>query len=117
MTNYSTSTTSPGFASTRKPVKINCIAFGSLFYPGNNAVPPGGTQPAQTQALGLLQYMQYKGGVQNDPSSPLDPSRIINQSVWDDGANPPNPATSRKAALQRAFSQSMQDTIGVVLIR
>ncbi len=117
MTNYTTSSTSPGFATSRKPVKINCIAFGSLFYPGNNAVPPGGSQPAQTQALGLLQYMQYKGGVQNDPTTPLDPSRIINQSVWDDGANPPDPTSSRKAALQRAFSQSMQDTIGVVLIR
>jgi hypothetical protein len=117
MTNYTTNATAPGFATYRKPVKINCIAFGSLFYSGNNAIPPGGTQPAQTQALNLLQYMQYKGGVQSDPATALAASRIINQSVWDDGSSPPNPATCRKGALQQAFSQSMQDTVGVVLIR
>ncbi len=117
ITNNTTNATAPGFATFRKPVKINCIAFGSLFYAGNNAIPPGGTQPAQTQALGLLQYMQYKGGVQATAATALAPSRIINQSVWDDGSSPPNPATCRKGALQQAFSQSMQDTVGVVLIR
>jgi hypothetical protein len=117
ITRYTTNVTSPGFATVRKPVKINCIAFGSLFYAGNNAIPPGGTQPAQTEALSLLQYMQYKGGVQTSASTPLSASRIINQPVWDDGSSPPNPATCRKGALQQAFSQSMQDTVGVVLIR
>jgi hypothetical protein len=117
ITNYTNNPTSPGFATFRKPVKINCIAFGSLFYPGNNAIPPSGTQPAQTEALNLLQYMQYKGAIQASASTPLAASRIINQSVWDDGSSPPNPATCRKGALQQAFSQSMQDTVGVVLIR
>jgi len=98
----------PGFATTRTPVAIHCIAFGTLFNTTN-------TSTAQTQALGLLQYMQYRGGTQSSATAALDTTKIINQNVWDDGAN--NPATSRKAAMQRAFSTCMQDTVGVVLIR
>jgi hypothetical protein len=98
----------PGFATTRKPVTIHCIAFGTLF----NTASAG---TAQTQALDLLQYMQYRGGTQSSSSTALDPTKIINQSVWDDGLN--NPATSRKAAMQKAFSNCLQDTVGVVLIR
>jgi len=98
----------PGFATTRSSVSIHCIAFGTLFNSSN-------TSSAQTQALDLLQYMQYRGGNQPSASTALDTSKIINQSVWDDGAN--NPATSRKAALQKAFSKSLQDNVGVVLIR
>ncbi len=98
----------PGFATTRTPVTIHTIAFGTLFNTGNNS-------PAQTQALGLLQYMQWRGGTQATASAALDPSMIINQSVWDDGSG--NPLTSRKPALQAAFSKCMQDTVGVVLIR
>jgi hypothetical protein len=59
--------------------------------------------------------MQYRGGTQSSSSTALDPTKIINQSVWDDGLN--NPATSRKAAMQKAFSNCLQDTVGVVLIR
>jgi hypothetical protein len=98
----------PGFATPRTPVVIHTIAFGSLFNTSN-------TSPAQSQALGLLQYMQYRGGTQSNPNTALDPSKIINQAVWDDGAN--NPATSRKAAMQKAFTTSIQDSVGVVLIR
>ena len=103
-----TSGSGPGFATPRSAVAIHTIAFGSLFNTSN-------TSPAQSQALGLLQYMQYRGGTQADPNSPLDSTKIINQPVWDDGLN--NPATSRKAAMKKAFTESIQDPVGVVLIR
>jgi hypothetical protein len=108
ITNLTTNTSAPGFATPRKAVTIHCIAFGSLFSTSN-------TSPAQTQALNLLQYMQYKGGTQSDATTALAPAKIINQSVWDDGTN--DPTTSRKAAMKQAFSMCMQDTVNVVLIR
>jgi len=118
ITNYSVNPTTgaaltnPGFATPRKPVLIHCIAFGSLFYSGNTA---GGYQAT---ALGELQYLQYKGGTQSSASTALPASKIINQTTWDDGSSSTVvPPTSRKNAMQQAFSTALQDGVGVVLIR
>jgi hypothetical protein len=99
----------PGFSTSQKLVKIHCIGFGTLFNTANN----GNTY--QTEALGLLQYMQYRGSVSPSASTPLSTSNLINQPVWNDGLN--NPATSRAAAMQNAFLQAMDDNVSVVLIR
>jgi hypothetical protein len=93
-----TSATAPGFSTARKPVRVHCLAFGSLF---NN---PSAAN-AQT-ALSLLQQIQAIGGTQSDPSTPLDPGKIINQST----------SAARISQLRQAFSNIMQDGYSVTLI-
>src|SRR5439155_24655189 len=92
-------TASPaGFSTIRKPVKIHCIAFGSLFDPTNFS-------SSTTQALTLLQNIQYKGQTQSSPGTPLPSYKIIVGS-----------ATTRINNLQQAFSTIMQDGVQVSLI-
>jgi len=93
-----TSTSAPGFSTARKPVRIYSLAFGSLFntpYSGN----------AQT-ALNLLQQIQYVGGTQASPSTPLPTTQVINAGT----------SAARISALQQAFSNIMQDGYSVTLI-
>lgn len=89
---------SGGFSTSRKPVKIHCIAFGSLFEPGNFTA-------STSQALTLLQTIQYKGKTQSSSSLPLAPSKIIVGSP-----------DQRVQNLQQTFSAIMQDGVFVSLI-
>ncbi len=88
----------PGYSTTRKPVKIHCIAFGSLFEPANFSA-------FTTQALTLLQTIQYKGQTQSSPSTALPSYKIIVGN-----------AQTRIDNLQQAFNAIMQDGIQVSLI-
>lgn len=99
-----TSDTIPGFATNTKPVTIHCIAFGSLFDP-TNTLPA--TVAARDKALGLLQYVQYKGGTQPNATQALESYKIINQTNYND----------RIEALRQAFSRVMQDAVTVTIIR
>jgi hypothetical protein len=83
-----------GFSSARKPVRIHCIAFGSLFDNG------GGTT-----ALNFLQNLQYIGGTQPSPSTPLPSYKIITGT-----------SQTRINNLQTAYSNIMQDGYSVTLI-
>ena len=94
-----TSTTAPGFSSSRKPVHIYCLAFGSLFNTPYSA-------NAQT-ALNMLQQIQYVGGTQTDPATALPTSQVINGST----------SSARISTLQTAFSNIMQDGYSVTLIK
>ena len=94
----------PGFATNTKPVTIHCIAFGSLFDP---AYTDAATVAARNKALGLLQYVQFKGGTQPSESTPLESYKIINQNNYSD----------RIEALRQAFSRVMQDAVTVTIIR
>jgi hypothetical protein len=86
-----------GYTTSRKPVRIHCMAFGSLF---NSPMGANG----QT-ALNLLQQLQTIGGVQSDPTTPLDPSKIITGT-----------SQQRISNMQTAFSNIMQDGYSVTLI-
>ena len=83
-----------GYSSTRKPVRIHCIAFGSLFNSSN-----GNT------ALGFLQSLQTIGGVQANNSIALAPEKIITGT-----------SQQRIDKMQTAFSKIMQDGHSVTLI-
>jgi hypothetical protein len=89
----------PGFSTARKPVRVYCLAFGSLFN------TPLSTN-AQT-ALNLLQQIQYIGGTQSDPTTPLAATQIINGST----------SQNRIDTLRQAFSNIMQDGYSVTLIQ
>ncbi len=88
----------PGYSTSRKPVKIHCIAFGALFEPANFSA-------STTQALTLLQTIQYKGKTQSSPSLPLAASKIITGD-----------ADTRVEKLRQALSAIMQDGVQVSLI-
>jgi hypothetical protein len=97
----STNTASPpGYATSRKPVIIHCLAFGSLFYPNN-------ASQNQTNALNLLQNIQWQGGTQPTSSTPLPSYKIINQTS----------NAARTQAMDQAFKTVMQDAVQVNLIR
>jgi hypothetical protein len=87
-----------GYSTRRKPVLINCLAFGSLFETG------GGTTQAAS-ALSLLQQLQTIGGVQTDPTTPLAPERIITGTSSD-----------RITKMKTAFSNIMQNGYSITLI-
>lgn len=101
--NYDTHSTYPGFSLGRKPVKVHCIAFGSLFDPANTGTA---TVTARNTVLDMLQYMQYVGKVQLSPTDPLEPYKVI----YGDGPTKIN-------KLRTAFQNIMQDGYSVSLIR
>jgi len=112
LTSQITNASAPGFATSAKPVLVHCIAFGSLFDPTNSS-------PAQTEALDMLQYIQWKGGTApgtNPTAATLLPSyKIVNQSNCFD--NPPGSGNGRLSNLQTAFESCLQADISVSLIR
>jgi Flp pilus assembly protein TadG len=94
---------SPGYSTSRKSVLIHCIAFGSLFNSTNNST-------YKTNALSLLQNLQYiggqAGGEQTTLTTPLAPYKIVTGTY-----------NQRITNLQQAFSAIMQDGVQVTLIR
>ena len=89
----------PGYSSTRKPVYIHCIAFGSMFEPSNG-------NPNAAAALTLLQNIQYIGGTQASASTALPSYKVIIGTPQ-----------QRMDNLRQAFSTIMQDGVQVSLIR
>ncbi|MGL4550138.1 MAG: pilus assembly protein TadG-related protein [Gemmataceae bacterium] len=90
--------TAGGFSTTRKPVKIHCIAFGSLFDAAN-------TSSSKTNALSNLAALEVIGKVQASGATTLAANKII---VGD--------YNTRIANLQNAFNSIMQDGVQVTLI-
>jgi Flp pilus assembly protein TadG len=92
----------PGYSTARKPVLIHCIAFGSLFNSSNNST-------YKTNALSLLQNLQYiggqAGGEQAALTTPLASYKLITGSY-----------NQRIANLQQAFTNIMQDGVQLALI-
>ncbi|MGE3807585.1 MAG: hypothetical protein AB7K24_23215, partial [Gemmataceae bacterium] len=89
---------SGGFSTTRKPVKIHSLAFGTLFEPTT-------TSSDKTTALGILQNVAWRGGTLASASTPLpDENRIIGNS------------SARVLKLQAAFKRIMQDGQQVSLL-
>jgi hypothetical protein len=74
----------------------------------DTANPPGysTTLPDYNAALTLLQNIQYIGGTQSSPSTPLAPYKIITRTP-----------TQRTDLIRQAFSKIMQDGIQVSLIQ
>jgi Flp pilus assembly protein TadG len=89
---------SGGFSTTRKPVKIQCIAFGSLFEPTNTA-------SNKTNALQNLATLEVIGSVQSAGATTLASNKII---VGD--------FNTRITNLQAAFTSIMEDGMQVTLI-
>jgi hypothetical protein len=95
------STTGLGFSSSRKPVKIHCLAFGSLFSPASI------TSTNAQNALTLLQDLQTIGGTQN--TSPINNSSW--KVIYDSDAD------NVVSKMQTAFSRIMQDGYSITLIQ
>jgi Flp pilus assembly protein TadG len=87
-----------GFSTSRKPVKVHCIAFGSLFESTNTSVN-------KTNALNNLAQLEVIGSVQPAGATTLASNKII---VGD--------FNTRINNLQSAFSSIMQDGIQVALV-
>jgi hypothetical protein len=87
-----------GFATTRKPVLIHCIAFGSLFESSNNST-------YKANALQNLAQMEVIGNVQKTGATTLASNKII-----------VGPFQTRIDNLQSAFASIMQDGVAVTLL-
>jgi hypothetical protein len=90
----------PGYSTTRKPVLIHCLAFGTLFEASSSS------DPDQAAALSLLQNIQYKGKTQTSATTPLPTYKII---VGD--------SNQRIDLLRDAFTAIMQDGVQVTLLQ
>jgi hypothetical protein len=91
----------PGFATSSKPVSVQCIAFGAIFEPST---------PAADNAAGIamLQSISTVGGT-TFPSSASDPT---NGYKWCIGT-----LSQRQTKLQQAFTTIMDSSVPIVLIK
>lgn len=87
-----------GFSTTRKPVKIHCIAFGSLFNASNSS-------SYKTNALQNLATLEVIGGVQSSGATTLAANKIVTGNF-----------STRISDLQAAFTSIMQDGVQVTLV-
>ena len=87
-----------GYATSGKPVLINCIAFGSLFDPSNSST-------TSTNALSNLAAMEVIGSVQPSGATTLASSKIIYGSF-----------NTRISNLQTAFTTIVEDGIQLTLV-
>lgn len=88
-----------GFGTSRKPVYIHCLAYGSLYEPGN----AGATQ---TAALARLQQIQAYGNTQGDAGTGLSDYKMIYGTPQ-----------QRIDKMRQAFTAIMQDGVQVSLIQ
>lgn len=95
-----TNNSAPGFGLARRPVRVHCLAFGEIF-DANSPAPA-----ERDKALSLLQYMQYRGGVQRSPGDPLEEYKRIYGGNYQ----------ARIDKMTEAFRQIMQDAYSVTLI-
>lgn len=98
-TGYPTPPNYPGYATSNKPVIVQCIAFGAIF-----EVPNGN----QTNAVNLLQQISTIGGT-TFPSSATDPA---NGFKWCIGT-----LQQRQQKLQQAFLNFLYTSVPVSLIQ
>ena len=91
----------PGFSTTSKPVLIHCIAFGAIFEP-----TASGSDSAN--ATNLLQQVSTIGST-TFPSSSSDPT---NGYKWCIGT-----LSQRQTKLQTAFTNIMDNTVSIVLVK
>ncbi|MGE3817986.1 MAG: pilus assembly protein TadG-related protein [Isosphaeraceae bacterium] len=89
----------PGYSTTRKPVLIHCLAFGTLFEPSTS-------NGAKANALDLLQNIQTIGSTQTSASASLQSYKIIVGS-----------SEQRIERLRQAFTTIMQDGVQISLIQ
>jgi hypothetical protein len=90
----------PGYSTTRKPVQIYCIGYGSLFDPANSS------DPDQTNALNFMQTLQYIG---NTASTTNGSDFPMNQRIY-------GTSDERISRMQAAFTNIMQGGVQVSLI-
>jgi len=100
ITNLETHPTAPGFSTTRRPVLIHTIGYGTLFAPTS-----AGSQ--QTDALNTLQTIQFKG---KTATSTVGSTFPANKRIF-------GTTTQRIQAMKDAFTDIMQDGVSVTLIR
>jgi Flp pilus assembly protein TadG len=91
----------PGYSQPGNPVTINCIAFGAIFEP-----TAAGSE--QTSAVSLLQQLSTIGGT-TFPSSASDP---VNGYKWCIGT-----LSQRQTLLQQAFTNILDDTVSIILVK
>jgi Flp pilus assembly protein TadG len=91
----------PGYATTRTPVEISCIAFGAIF-------EPTASGSEASSAVSLLQQLSTIGGTVF-PSSSSDPT---NGYKWCIGT-----LAQRQSELQQAFINILDDSVAVVLVQ
>jgi Flp pilus assembly protein TadG len=91
----------PGYATARKPVIIETLAFGAVFEP-----TASGSEAAS--AVAFLQQLSTIGGTVF-PSASTDPT---NGYKWCIGT-----LAQRQAKLQQAFVNILEDTVAVVLVK
>lgn len=89
----------PGYSTTRKPVYIHCLAFGTLFESSTS-------NSAQATALDLLQNVQAIGSTQDTASDPLPSYKTIVGT-----------SAQRIDKLRQAFTTIMQDGVQISLIQ
>jgi hypothetical protein len=90
----------PGYSTTRMPVFIHCIGYGSIFDP---AYPGAG----QTHALTFLQTIQFYGSTAKDTNP-------ANFPAWKQIYGTP---AQRIANMQTAFTNIMQSGVQVSLVQ
>ena len=99
--NMDTNSGSPGYSTTRKPVLIHSIAYGSLFDP----IVESGASASRNAALTILQTVQFIGSTQASAATPLPTYKIIT-----------GPSDVRITLIQQCFTKIMQDSVSVTLI-
>lgn len=89
---------SRGLSTERKPVRIHCIAYGTLFDPSNSGSD-------QTTALQRMQDIQFRGKTQTSASIPLESYKRIYGT-----------SQQRIDRMKDAFTAIMQDGVQVSLV-
>jgi hypothetical protein len=97
------SNSTPGYSTTKKPVLIHCIAFGSLFDPSIASSSAAAT--TRNNALAILENVQYIGSTQATATTPLPSYKIIIGSP-----------SQRITLMQTCFQQIQQSTVSITLI-
>ncbi len=97
-------TNGPGFATSTKPVSLQCIAFGALFEPDANGAAGGNA------AMSLLQSLSAIGGT-GFPTSVTDTSSPYYYKICI------GTLAQRQAKLQTAFTTIMDDGISIILVQ
>jgi hypothetical protein len=94
---------SPGFATTRKPVHLHCVAFGAVFEPDAS-----GSEPAN--AMAFLQQLSQIGGT-GFPASVTDSGSPYFYKLCTGNL------AQRQTKLRQAFSNIMNEEVSISLVK
>jgi hypothetical protein len=102
-----TTAAKPGFSTSRVPVRIHCIAFGSMF--------SGTLSTPAVNALDLLGYLEYDGKTQATYTAPatLATEKIINSPVFYSTTTP----IGRLQQMRQAYRDALQSSVSVTLLQ